>query len=96
MRGKCCFTKFKCSKCSRDGKDFYVCAGGVRVLLRSTSACFSYHVCATWCPFHVTHASAQRRGYLVLVEAALCVYWPLDVITSMCSTEPVRYQDGYQ
>ena len=25
-------------KCSRDGKDFYVCAGGVRVFLRSTSA----------------------------------------------------------
>ena len=35
---KCCFTKFKCSKCSRDGKDFHVCADGVGVCLRSTSA----------------------------------------------------------
>ena len=35
---KCCFTKFKLSKCSHDGKDFYVCAGAVRVFLRSTSA----------------------------------------------------------
>ena len=38
MRGKCCFTKFKCSECSRDGKDFYVCADGVGVCLKSTSA----------------------------------------------------------
>ena len=45
-RGKCSFTKYKYSKCSRDGKGLYICADGVYKYkgVSEDRHCYSWHV----------------------------------------------------